>query len=106
MIPKHPKSKSQAILLGESGWWKDAEPREIVEFQLYEDLLCMDFGAFHKAVEEALGRSVWTHEFADAAALRREFEGLVPKPTEAEVIQALRDKVGPERVVVVRVDAE
>ncbi len=65
----------EAIEMSKSGWWKTKTVREIVEFQLYEDRLCMPFDEFHKAVEEALGRSVWTHEFADIKGLQAEYEG-------------------------------
>jgi hypothetical protein len=67
-------TREEAIAKAETGWWKNATPREIVAFQLYEDLLCMPFGDFHGAVESALGRSVWTHEFAGREHLQREFE--------------------------------
>ena len=70
--------KEDAIKLAESGWWKDLPADVIVAFQLYERRLCMDFGDFHKAVEESLGRPVWTHEFADVEGLRAEFEGKRP----------------------------
>ena len=45
-------------------------------FQLYEERLCMPFPLFHKAVEEALGRPVYTHEFAGVENLRQEFEAM------------------------------
>ena len=67
--------KGQAIELCNSGWWKEKTAREIVEFQLYENKLCMPFDEFHKAITEALGRSVWTHEFADQKGLQAEYEG-------------------------------
>jgi len=53
--------------------------RERFLFQIQQDKLCMDFSLFHKATEEALGRSVWTHEFAKPEELLREFLGLVKK---------------------------
>jgi len=73
--------KEEAIKLAKSGWWKNKSPEEIVRFQLYEDRLCMDFGDFHEAIEKALGRPVWTHEFARPEDLRREFEKKDPKRT-------------------------
>ena len=73
-------TKDEAIQMGESGWWKTKTAREIVQFQLNERLLCMPFGEFHKAVGEALGRSVWTHEFGNYGTLLDEFNGQEPTP--------------------------
>ena len=68
-------TKEEAIKMYNSNWWEDKTPEEIVKFQLYEDRLCMPFDKFHEAIEKALGRSVWTHEFADHEGLITEFEG-------------------------------
>lgn len=67
--------KIEALRLYNSGWWEDKTAQEIVAFQLYESRLCLPFDVFHKSIEEALGRSVWTHEFADQKTLQTEFEG-------------------------------
>ena len=56
-------TKKQAVALGESKWWQSKTARELAMFQLHEPLLCMPFDVFHKAVEEALQRPVFTHEF-------------------------------------------
>ena len=69
------KTKEEAIAMYNSGWWKDKTPRQICDVQMYEEKLCMPFDEFHKAVELALGRSVWTHEFADWEGLKAEYEG-------------------------------
>ena len=55
--------KDAAIALAESGWWESKTSREIATFQMMTSELCMPFDVFHKAIEEALGRPVWTHEF-------------------------------------------
>lgn len=77
-----------AIELGESGWWKNKTPEEIVRFQLFTEELCMPFGDFHKAVEDALKRPVWTHEFGTACGkrLRDEFLGKKPAPSFDEIV--------------------
>ena len=62
----------QAIRMAQSNWWTGMSPRDIAMFQLHEPLLCMPFEVFHDAVEKALGRSVWRHEFAKADELRGE----------------------------------
>ena len=63
----------EAIEMGKTSWWVGKTPKEIVEFQLFEDMLCMNFGDFHLAVEQALGRPVFDHEFAFPDVLRAEF---------------------------------
>ena len=69
-------TREEAVKLVESKWYEKQTAEEIVAFQLYEERLCMPFPLFHKAVEEALGRPVFTHEFAAAESLRQEFEAL------------------------------
>jgi hypothetical protein len=59
----------------ESELWKEWDSKEIVKIQLFQDRLCVPFDVFHKAVEEVFGRPVWTHEFAFAEKLRREYLG-------------------------------
>lgn len=66
-------SEAEAKRLDELGWYKDKTPEEIVSFQLFEKRLCMPFDQFQAAVESALGRPVWTHEFASPKCLREEF---------------------------------
>lgn len=65
--------KDEAIRLSELKWWEERTPQEIVDFQLYEDRLCMPFHEFHGAVEAVLGRPVWTHEFAVKGRLTAEY---------------------------------
>lgn len=79
-------TKTQAIKLAESGFWKEMSADEIVRFQLFEALLCMPFDTFHQAIEKALGRPVWTHEFAFMDGLRKEFLKEKQPPTLDEVI--------------------
>lgn len=86
-------TKEQAIQIAESGVWKTWSDEKIVKFQLYQDKLCMDFGRFHEAVENVLGRGVWTHEFAFVESLREEYEGKREKPTMEDIINLLdKDK--------------
>lgn len=96
-------SREQAIQLAETEWWKRATSEQIVAFQLYESKLCMDFGAFHAAVEEVLGRSVWTHEFAHPEQLQEEFEGKRPPATFAEIMALIPED---KRVLIGLVDDE
>jgi hypothetical protein len=83
-------TKKKAIALYESGWWRDLDARSIVKFQLFEELLCMPFDEFHKAIEEALGRPVWTHEFGrNWEGLQKEFLGEAGRPTLQEIIEMI-----------------
>jgi len=82
-------TKDQAITLAKTGWWKKCSSEEITAFQLYEPLLCMNFGDFHRAVERALDRPVWTHEFVDLKSLQSEFEENSPKATFKGVVEKL-----------------
>lgn len=94
-------TEDQAIALYESEWWTGRQAREIVQFQLFTDLLCMPFDAFHSAVEEALGRPVWTHEFGSLGVegLKKEFLGEKDAPSLQEIMDIMpADK----RVIVTR----
>jgi hypothetical protein len=75
LIKKSDLTKDEAISLAESGWWKYMDLAEAADLQLRQDKLCMDFSTFHQGMELLLGRSVWTHEFADSKSLIAELEG-------------------------------
>lgn len=83
-------TRDEALAKMATGWWHGKSAREIVAFQLYEDRLCMPFGVFHKAIGEALGRPVWTHEFGlNVDGLKAEFEGKRGPASMAEIIGQL-----------------
>lgn len=48
----------QAKQLIEAEIWENMTSREIAEFQINTDRLCMPFSVFHTAVTETLGRTV------------------------------------------------
>jgi hypothetical protein len=56
-------TKKQAIALYDSKFYEAMTDREIAEFQMMEDRLCMPFDVFCKALQNILGRPVYTHEF-------------------------------------------
>jgi hypothetical protein len=93
----------QAIELAKTGWWKDLPADVVAGFQLFEEFLCMDFGDFHGAVEKALGRPVFTHEFGSGGNLQEEFLGKRPRPTLAEVLDLIPTE---KRIVVVLGESE
>ena len=90
-------TKNEAIKLAETEWWKGLPADVITGFQLFEELLCMPFGEFHKAVEQSLDRPVFTHEFA-YGHLQKEFLGTKEKMTLTEILQLIPEN---KRIVVV-----
>lgn len=83
-------TKDQAIELSKSEFWKELTHRQIAEFQLTEDLLCMPFSVFHEAVEKTLGRPVYTHEFGlNRDGLISEMLGDRKAPTLQEIIDLI-----------------
>lgn len=95
--PDHSVGKERAIELYDSGWWKGKSPEEICDVQLFTAELCMPFGEFQKAMQEALGRPVWTHEFAFWDDLVKEYLGDKPAPTFEQIVGLLP----PEKTVVI-----
>lgn len=92
-------TQEEAIALAKTGFWKDMSARDVAIFQLSELRLCMPFDVFHAALEEALGRPVFTHEMAWPQALLRELLGEKPAPSLSEIMDLVpADK----RVVVVK----
>lgn len=89
-IPIIPEGKhltqEEAIALGDSGWWKGKAAQEIAGFQLHQPRLCMPFDQFHKAVEEALGRPVWTHEFGVEGRLQAEYAQVMQAQTNGDPV--------------------
>jgi len=69
-----------AIALADTSWWVGVPARSVALAQLRQDLLCMPAKEFHRAVEAAAGRSVWTHELAEPAHLVAEILGTESAP--------------------------
>ncbi|HTY25598.1 MAG TPA: hypothetical protein VMC85_20885 [Desulfomonilaceae bacterium] len=90
--------RDAAIALFESGWWKTKTPKEIVDFQLFVDELCMEFSDFHGAVEKVLNRPIWTHEFAFRDSLVDELLGDKPAPTFQQILDLIPEE---KRIIVV-----
>lgn len=82
--------REKAIELYDSGWWKGKSAHDICKFQMFTAELCMPFEQFHKAVEDALKRPVWTHEFGlNYEGLAKELMGDAPAPSFAEILALL-----------------
>lgn len=82
-------TKEQAIAFAKNKAYEGMSSRMIAEFQLNQERLCMPFGVFHKAVEEALGRPVYTHEFVNPELLIKELNGERPTPTLEEIFKQI-----------------
>lgn len=86
-------TKDQAVAFCENKLYEGMTPRQIAEFQLMQDRLCVPFDVFHKAVEEALGRPVFTHEFGlNREGLIKEFYGEKEPPTLDEIFSLIPEE--------------
>lgn len=82
-------TREQAIAFHDSGAWRKMDAMARALFQTEQDKLCMPFDEYHKAMQEALERPVWTHEFGlNREGLLAELKGKVP-PAKFEDIVAL-----------------
>ena len=80
-------TEEQAILLAKTKFWQQMSHHQRARFQLFESRLCMPFDIFHEAIERALGRPVWTHEFGlNLRGLQEELLGEGHTPTMDEII--------------------
>lgn len=85
--PRHSIGRDKAIALHDAGWWKTKTAREIARFQMATEELCLPFEEFHKAMEEAIGRPVWTHEFGlNYDGLCAELYGDATTPSFGEIV--------------------
>ena len=97
-------TRKQAIAIAENESWKPLTYRQRADLQLRGKRLCMPMSVFHEAVENALGRPVFTHEFGtNWEGLEAElFDGKEP-PSFQEILDMIpRDKV----VMVVKAEGE
>lgn len=99
-------TEAEALEFAESGKWLEMTLRERGVFQLYQNRLCMPAEVMHEAIEAALGRGIWTHEFCDQKALQREFEGLEPAPTIAGVFAKLVALADGKPIIVVEKEGQ
>ena len=65
-------TREQAVAFGESKRWEELDYFERAMLQIEQHRLCIPFDIFHEAIEKALGRPVFTHEFSHREALRAE----------------------------------
>lgn len=68
------------------------------KFQPLTPLLCMPFNIFHEAIEKALGRPVYTHEFRlNHAGLVQELLEGIPAPSLEEIINLIPE----EKIIII-----
>ena len=82
-------TEKQAIEFANSKVYEAWSPRQIAEFQIEQERLCVPFDLFHESVEKTLGRPVFTHEFAFSENLRKELFGEKEPPTLEEIIELI-----------------
>lgn len=82
-------TKEQALSLYESKFLEGMIERESALFQLCAYTLCMPLDVFHSAIEKALGREVYSHEFKDFESLREELLGNQSPPTQQEILNLI-----------------
>lgn len=99
-------TEEQAIEFYDSKKWELMSPRELAEFQIDQDLMCVPFSKFHAAMETALDRSVWTHEFANRVRLRDELMGKRPQATLSDVFGSLAEVMGNKPIVVIATEGD
>lgn len=91
-------TRDEAIRVGTLEIWKRWPIQMQAKIQLEQDLLFMPFGDFHHAIEVALGRPVFTHEFGlNRGGLMVELAGNTVAPTFAEIIEMIPEK---KRIIV------
>ena len=79
-------TKEQAISFYDNKLYENMSYRQIAEFQIEQDRLCMPFDIFHEAIEKTLGRPVFTHEFGfNREGLKKELYGEKEPPTFEEI---------------------
>ena len=85
-------TKEQAITFFENKCYEGMTYRQIAEFQVEQDRLCMPFNVFHEAIEKTLGRPVFTHEFAFRDEIRKELYGEKEPPTFKEICNLIPEE--------------
>jgi len=95
-------TKDEAVAKARTGWWESMPLSEAATIQLHQQRLAMPFDKFQEGMQQALGRPVWTHEFAYADepnGLKAELAGKVPPADMARVLGWLPE----DKTVVVEV---
>ena len=91
--------REAAIALANTNWWVGKEPKEIARIGLFTTELCLPFDVLHEAIEKALGRPVFTHEFGlNFDGICQELLGERDAPTFTEILNLIPEE---KRILVV-----
>ena len=67
------KLKNAMQKYGDNFWWESKDPVQVAMYQIFEDILMVDFSTYHEGLETIVGRPVYTHEFGlTVEGLRKE----------------------------------
>lgn len=78
-------TREEAIRIYESRVWKDMTDEQIVKLQLFQKMISVPFQRYHEALENVLGRRIFTSEFDNSESLVKEYLSLNPEPGFEEV---------------------
>ena len=105
LVAAGPVSRAAAEALAETRYWEQPAwtARDLATLQCEQSRLLMPMTVFHRAMEQALNRPVWLHEFARVERLRQELDGTVLPPSDplAHALETLREVAPATPVVVV-----
>lgn len=95
---RHSIGEQPAVALSKTKWWEGKTDFEIAHMQMFTVELCCPFDVFHKAIEGALGRPVWTHEFGmNWNGIAEELIAGGEPPTVQEIIEMIPEE---KRIVI------
>lgn len=92
-LAEYQLTEDEAIRFANENRWECMTPEERGIFQLRQDCLAMPFDKFHEGITKALGRDVYTHEFAKPDLLWDELNGVIQKPDLSAIIARLPSNV-------------
>lgn len=82
--------RERAIALAKTEWWKGKTARDIAEFQMLTEELCMPFETYQEALAEAIGRPVFTHELAlNFQGIAKELFDDAPAPSFEDILNLI-----------------
>lgn len=87
-------TREQAIKFAASQAYAKMSYRQVAEFQISQDCLCMPFNVFHEAVKKTLKRSVYMSEFGSkgVVGIKAElFNGAKP-PSLEQIINTIPEE--------------
>ena len=84
-------NEEQAIVFYDSGAWTALNAIQRSRLQLEQDCSCMPIDVFKNAMDEALGREVWSQELRtlNRSALLSELEGKTQPPDMRQIMALL-----------------